>query len=140
MYVVLDGGPAATCAGETVTVDRFDSVHFARGEQRAPVENRSGQGVLLVIAGPAGPIATKAGNPALPATPKRPPPKPSLLTRRGRPWCPPACAASGSVHREHEHRPARHRPGRRAVSDPRSAVNGVGLRVPAQERSGLLEV
>lgn len=48
VYVVLDGELVTTSDGEAVTMDRFDSVHFAKGEERS-VENQSGQDALLLV-------------------------------------------------------------------------------------------
>lgn len=48
VYVVLDGELAVTSGGETATMGPFDSVHFAKGEERS-VENRSGQDARLLV-------------------------------------------------------------------------------------------
>lgn len=48
VYVVLDGELAAISGGESATIGPFDSVHFAKDEERS-VENRSGQDALLLV-------------------------------------------------------------------------------------------
>jgi len=48
VYVVLDGELVAAAAGQAVTMCPFDSVHFAKGEERT-VENQSGKDAVLLV-------------------------------------------------------------------------------------------